>query len=294
MPGRDGKTIFAGGTTYRGELSRLDTRSGQFQPFLGGISAQGVTFSRDGKTLAYVSYPEGIFWKADPDGSRAIQLTSPPLEPYLPSWSPDGSQMEFVDMPSSSIYLVSTAGGRPRRLLPESKDQVDDASWSADGRKIVFSTLVTTGLWEVVRVVDLATKQVTTVPGSEGMQSPRWSPDGRSILALLFRTRGMKLFDVGTQQWRWVVPQGQQNLGFPTWSKDSQFIYYIRFNGAGKDKGLYRVRARGGEPERVADLSSLHLGGWFYAWMGLDAGDAPLVVRDLGGDDIYALTLEQK
>ena len=36
---KDGKRIFATGTTKRGELVRLDTKSGQFQPFLGGISA---------------------------------------------------------------------------------------------------------------------------------------------------------------------------------------------------------------------------------------------------------------
>jgi eukaryotic-like serine/threonine-protein kinase len=52
IPGKEGKTIFAAGITVRGELSRFDTKAKQFQPFLGGISAQGVTFSRDGQSVA--------------------------------------------------------------------------------------------------------------------------------------------------------------------------------------------------------------------------------------------------
>jgi Tol biopolymer transport system component len=170
---------------------------------------------------------------------------------------------------------------------------VDDASWSPDGTKIAFSLPMKSQASEIVRIVDLATKQVSTLPGSQGMYSPRWSPDGRFILAVFTGAHGLKMFDIGKQQWRPVLSPGPEILGFPEWSKDSQFIYYLRFNSA-QDKGLYRVRARGGEPERVADLKDFSLGGWFNAWMTLDPGDAPLVVRDLGGADIYALTLEQK
>lgn len=40
----------------------------------------GSTFSRYGKFVAYVSYPEGTLWKANADGSHPIQLTDPPFE----------------------------------------------------------------------------------------------------------------------------------------------------------------------------------------------------------------------
>ena len=58
VPSKDGSTIFALGLSPRGELSRFDSKAKQFQPFLGGISAQGVSYSKDGKWIAYVSYPE--------------------------------------------------------------------------------------------------------------------------------------------------------------------------------------------------------------------------------------------
>ena len=70
IPGKDGKQIFSLGRTLRGELSRLDPGSKQFLPFLGGIAAEGISFSKDGRFVAYVSYPDGILWKANRDGSK--------------------------------------------------------------------------------------------------------------------------------------------------------------------------------------------------------------------------------
>jgi DNA-binding winged helix-turn-helix (wHTH) protein len=97
VPSPDGKKIYASGRTNRGELVRFDTKSGNFLPFLAGISAEFVTFSSDGKSLAYVSYPEGVLWRANPDGSNPSQLTEPPVYPKSPRWSPDGSAILFVD-----------------------------------------------------------------------------------------------------------------------------------------------------------------------------------------------------
>lgn len=86
-PSKDAKRIFAVGTTRRGELVRFDLESARFMPFLAGISAEFVSFSRDGKSVAYVSYPEGILWRANRDGSGALQLTHPPVYPKLIRWS---------------------------------------------------------------------------------------------------------------------------------------------------------------------------------------------------------------
>jgi hypothetical protein len=44
----------------------------------------------------------------------------------------------------------------------------------------------------------------------------------------------------------------------------------------------------------VADLKDFHLAGIFGLWLGLDPTDAPLLLRDVGTQHIYALTLEQK
>ncbi len=79
LSSRDGRKIFADGRTPRGELSRIDPRTGALQPFLGGISAEFVSFSNDGKSVVYVSFPEGVLWKADRDGSNRVQLSQSPV-----------------------------------------------------------------------------------------------------------------------------------------------------------------------------------------------------------------------
>jgi hypothetical protein len=70
IPSKDGTKIFAHGVIERGELVRYDARSSRLQPWLGGISAEFVTFSSDGQFVAYVTFPEGILWRANRDGSH--------------------------------------------------------------------------------------------------------------------------------------------------------------------------------------------------------------------------------
>jgi len=57
---------------------------------------------------------------------------------------------------------------------------------------------------------------------------------------------------------------------------------------------VFRVRVSGGNAERVVDLKGFRYTGAFSDWMGLDPTDTPMLLRDVGTADIYALTLEQK
>jgi Tol biopolymer transport system component len=79
LPSKDGKKLFIVGRSYRGELERAESNSAQLTPFLSGISAEDVIFSKDGEWVAYVSYPEGFLWRSRLDGSQKLQLTSAPL-----------------------------------------------------------------------------------------------------------------------------------------------------------------------------------------------------------------------
>jgi hypothetical protein len=69
-------------------------------------------------------------------------------------------------------------------------------------------------------------------------------------------------------------------LYFECWTKDNV--------------GVYRVPFQGGQAELVFDLPEHFRGtGYYGIWMSLDPTDAPLLLRDVGTDEIYALTLEQ-
>jgi hypothetical protein len=74
----DSHTLYAPNENRQGELVRFDTTTGQFHPYLRGISAEEVDFSPDGNYAAYVSYPDSTLWRVNRDGSGRIQLATLP------------------------------------------------------------------------------------------------------------------------------------------------------------------------------------------------------------------------
>jgi Tol biopolymer transport system component len=205
-----------------------------------------------------------------------------------PHWSPDGTQILFSDGITAKIYSVSPEDARPRRLLSEDDEIVRDPDWSPDGKKLVFAR----GDFrdeknEDLRIADLAGHQVSAIPGSTGLYDPSWSPDGRFIAAVAFDKSPLRVFDVKTQNWRTLSTNGSAT--FPTFSRDSQHIYFLRY---GNDQGVFRIGVNGEKLERVADLTNMHLTGFWGFSFSLDPTDATIVTRDVGTDDIYALTLE--
>ena len=84
VPSQDGKKLFVIGKQTRGELVRYDASSRQFVPYLAGISASEVDFSRDGQWVTYVTFPENVLWRSKADGTERLQLSYPPMEISLP------------------------------------------------------------------------------------------------------------------------------------------------------------------------------------------------------------------
>jgi Tol biopolymer transport system component len=293
----DGKKLFMPGRQGRGELVRYDARSHQFVQFLSGISAGELDFSRDGKWVTYVSYPENALWRSRADGSDPLQLTFPPISANLPRWSPDGTQVAFVDTELGrplKILLVTAQGGTPKELLPESHNQVDPA-WSPDGKQLAFGRIGVVGSTQelAIQVVDIGTHRVSVIPGSENLFSPRWSPDGRHLAALPKDSKKLVLFDFKTGKWSdWI--NEPEAIGFPTWSRDGNYVYYDTIT---TDHPTFR-RCKVGQTrsELVLDLKDLRRYGagvgLVGAWSGLAPDGSALFVRDLSTDEIYSLDLE--
>ncbi len=138
-------------------------------------------------------------------------------------------------------------------------------------------------------ILDVSSRRIETIPGSTSFFSPRWSPDGRYIAGLDRNASNLQVFDLKTQRWAALTANG--DVQFPSFSRDGRFIYFLH---AGRDQGVFRIPVTGGKLERVADLREQHLTGFVGFSMSLDPTDTPLVLRDVGSDDIYALTLEEK
>ena len=99
LPSKDGKKLFVVGMTFRGELTSVNVKTGRPSVYLGGISADWIDASRDGKQVVYVSYPQGDLWKSNVDGTNRVQLTFGPIKPVLPRWSPDSQTILFFEFP---------------------------------------------------------------------------------------------------------------------------------------------------------------------------------------------------
>jgi Tol biopolymer transport system component/DNA-binding winged helix-turn-helix (wHTH) protein len=284
VPSIDGKRIFAIGSQLRGELGRFNQKTQQFEPYMSGISADGVDFSRDGQWVTYVSYPEGNLWRSKTDGSERLQLTFPPMRAFLPRWSPDQEQIVFtaqLPVRRDQNYLVSAHGGISQPVLPGEQPGEEDPNWSPDGISLVFWSSGT------VKVLDLRTHKVSVVPGSDGFFSPHWSPDGRYIAARTADAQKLMLFDFTTQKWAELARVG---VSYPNWSRDGNYVYFRSF---GRDPALYRVRIRDHKLEKIVSLkgdrSTIGVAG---TWCGLAPDDSPLVLRDVGTQEIYSLDLQ--
>jgi Tol biopolymer transport system component len=201
QPSSDGKRVFVIGEQPRAELVRYDAKSRQFLPYLGGISVRDVAFSRDGKWVAYTSFPEGNLWRSRTDGREKLQLTSAPVFAMLPAWSPDGSQIAFVTVESGKhqqIHVIPANGGVDRELAVARFDAWR-VSWSPDGNSILFADFPGPSL-SCIRSVDVNTLRVSTLPESNGLLWPALSPDGHYVVAASLDGQKLMLFEMATQR----------------------------------------------------------------------------------------------
>ena len=286
LPSKDGKKLFVVGRAQHGVLSRYDRNIGEFTPFLSGLSAEFTAFSKDGQWIAYVSFPEGTLWRSRIDGSERLQLSDPPTQVLYPRWSPDGKQIAFCgERPGEpdKIYTISANGGPPQQLLPDEALPHYEPGWSPDGNTLLFEKALPNGM-RMLEFLDMQTNRVTPVPGSDDYTSPRWSPDGRYILAMTRNALKLVLFDSKTSKWSELF-EGMA-FGLTNWSHDGQYVYFVRFP---EKAAVLRIRVSDRKLEEIVDLKDFTSTGFSTAWLGLAPDDSPLMLREAGTQDVYSL-----
>ena len=211
VPSADGTKLFVTGALAQGELSTFDPKSQQLVPFLSGISVKDVSFSADRKWIAYIAYPQGTLWRSKLDGQDRLQLTVAPMQAFFRA----GRQM--ADKLHSTLSCQANRGrfiqsplkgATPVEIAPAGHSEADP-DWSPDGNSLVFGSLpwLETSTPQAVHIyiLDFTTHRISSLPGSQGLFSPHWSPDGRYIAALSSDSQRIMLFDFKTQKWSELV-----------------------------------------------------------------------------------------
>lgn len=196
-------------------------------------------WSRDAEPGLYIKSVSG-----GPSHRLAIGDIGRLIDCAYPKWSPAGDLIAFLshdDAGARNLWVVSSAGGRPRRVTSALGI---DLSWAPDGQSLAFVDRASPGEPFSIFSVDLhggARTRLTTPPaGAFGDTHCALSPDGRRLAIVRYANRHQSdLFvtkvddsDRGGLQRLTTGFSGAEGI---EWSPDGQLIVF------GSHLGLWRV-----------------------------------------------------
>jgi dipeptidyl aminopeptidase/acylaminoacyl peptidase len=196
-----------------------------------GVHFDWLDFQRDGQPFPVpnradpeVSPPQEIFLA--PTGGAEQQLTRLGLRPAGLQWNKDGSRLLFtadtayrneLKYGSNEIYVVAT-DGKWRKLTSDRDYNYTDASYSPDGRWILY------------------TRRMST----DAVIAKKMSHGGATDLGILPADGGAER--ILTADWDYLPTNA-------TWSPDGRYVYFQ--GGIGGTTHLFRVPSSGGAVEQV-------------------------------------------
>jgi len=119
------------------------------------------------------------------------------------------------------------------------------------------------------------------------VDAPVLSPDGRFLAAAASDRLKLMLFDFASQKW---VELAKTDIGAVNWTRDGKYLYFD--SGSGLDPAISRLRIADRRLERVTGLKDFRrVESSNFHWSGLTPDGAPLLLRDVGTQEVYALDL---
>jgi Tol biopolymer transport system component len=124
------------------------------------------------------------------------------------------------------------------------------------------------------------------VPGSEGLSTARWSPNGRYIAALRADKFQVLLLDRATGKWRKLADGVNGND--LAWAPNSSAVYASKPDGDRPE--VIRISLSGDKAEPAVDLTSFSkLVGRIDTWFAVTPDDSILFLHIVSGHEVYAL-----
>ena len=185
-----------------------------------------------------------------------------------PAYSPDGTQIAYTRRVVETeagppgvprVWLLNRADGSTDLWTTNPDIGGFEPSWSQDGRYLSFFD----GLGGGIRVVDMQSGEDFLIASEMGFPGS-WSPDGKSLLYVLFEQVGSQpsvpvyRLDVQARESERVLEVGGHQSGVefsvPDWSPDGAWIVVAqRLLSGSPSKQLYISRLDGSEWQAVTD-----------------------------------------
>ncbi len=268
---------------YLTQLWLADVATGEsIQLTRGKKSASGPAWSPDGKWLAFTSTradDKPQLFAISPDGGEAVRLTKAETGVNAYAWSPDGKTIAFTaadpaadeakarkdfygdfevvrrEYTHTHIWTVDVAEAlrapQPGRRRTSGKAfTVGSFDWSPDGTAIAFSATLNPDLihggTSDIYLLGLAgdkVRRIVDLPGPDS--SPRFSPDGRSVLFstaggrrdYFARNTGLAVVPVEGGPVKPLTGAFDENPGVVAWNADGVYFTALQKTAA----HLYRL-----------------------------------------------------
>ena len=281
-PSRDSRGLFVLSKMDEGAMRAYDPQLKKLAPYLEDVSMLGFVISPDHQWMAYTEYPSRNLWKSRLDGSEKFQLTH--SYAIMEQWSPDGKWLVYSNW--KNLFLVSSDGGAPQKLTPDGDTPIAP-TWSSDGKAIAFSNFPFPDKLLRIELVDLATRQISAMPRSEGYYYPSRSPDGKYLVAMAENPARMALYSTATKTWKDLHAFPEQ-WGFWSWATDSNSLYMAVFLGKASD-GIYRMTIPQGGWEKLSGVEGINPADGTESFVSITGEGQPAVMSRTGAAQIYLL-----
>jgi len=149
-------------------------------------------------------------------------------------WSPYGSYIayEFFDRKEDStreLFVISAAGGKPRRLIEISQKSAYSWAWSPSGESLA---VLANQKLQIFEMPDGEPRQVGKLldHGWRGCYDMKWSPDGREIALSTWVSSDEdtgSIFTVTVPEGKWTELTAKMGTHYSlSWSPDGKWISY--------------------------------------------------------------------